>query len=633
LRGREIQLNFLALNQQQFQFPVWRKLYAGEKKEGTLADCSRKTLPISDSPDIREDYWVSFQQKPNFEKFICKSNHNNLLTLDLLYEALKHKARLVLDNKEYWISDKGFERKVHFVLKVHPEGEERVWLRPYYLGSLCKFGFLLDFRFRKNSNVPFNRKIQILSLSLDKDYRSNRNFYIDRRVKISEFQGRFLNRLFPMEWDGLKLSLLAELEKVIPETLAVKTYLFKNGHTGNSQYKGLTEYGPFGSLKQPLRLVGICREKDETLLNDLFEALSGKSANVNFAGFEKIFGQEADERIITVPDYSVSNLEFISQEIAKSAQDGRITMPVAICDKIDDKTYFGLKYRLLRKNLPLQVVTVDLLRRWDGLKWSTSNIALQIFAKGGGQPWKVRPTSQKCVICGIGQSHRIRDGEVSRYFAYSISTDSSGLYKEIRVLGKSDSEQSYLQQLRTNIQENVRQYLQEGYEKCVLHIPFKVRRYELDTISDAIKSVADASSGTMDFVVLKVNTQHDFFGYADTNSLVPYESSCLSITSSQANNQQYLVWFEGLQYHRETIIKRIGGPIHIEFYWTNKKLTEPERKTYLQDLLNLSGANWRGFNAKNLPVSVYYCQLVADFIQQFPTESDAVGVVNNPWFL
>jgi len=39
--------------------------------------------------------------------------------------------------------------------------------------------------------------------------------------------------------------------------------------------------------------------------------------------------------------------------------------------------------------------------------------------------------------------------------------------------------------------------------------------------------------------VLKVNTENDFFGYANTNSLVPYESSYLKISG-----KEYLIWFE-----------------------------------------------------------------------------------------
>jgi hypothetical protein len=304
-------------------------------------------------------------------------------------------------------------------------------------------------------------------------------------------------------------------------------------------------------------------------------------------------------------------------------------MPLLIADRNDERTYYSLKYRLLGENLPLQAVTVDLLRRRDGLKWSTSNIALQIFSKIGGQPWKVKPTNEKCIVFGIGQSHRVIEGKIVRYLAYSVSTDSSGLYKKVCMLGKSDSERSYLEQLKSNMSQHVQQYIKEGYLKCVLHVPFKIRRNELESINEAVEEVASQNSGQgIDFIVLKVNTRNDFFGFANTNSLVPYESSYLKISG-----REYLVWFEGLQYHRETIFRRIGGPTHIEFYWANRELNEEERRKYLQDLLNLSGANWRGFNAKSMPVSIYYCELMADFLERFQKEVENMEALTNPWFL
>ena len=44
---------------------------------------------------------------------------------------------------------------------------------------------------------------------------------------------------------------------------------------------------------------------------------------------------------------------------------------------------------------------------------------------------------------------------------------------------------------------------------------------------------------------------------------------------------------------------------------------EQNTDSLLQDLVNLSGANWRGFNAKSAPVSVFYCHLVADLVHDF----------------
>jgi hypothetical protein len=148
-------------------------------------------------------------------------------------------------------------------------------------------------------------------------------------------------------------------------------------------------------------------------------------------------------------------------------------------------------------------------------------------------------------------------------------------------------------------------------------------------LNEALKSICkeEASQG-IDLIVLKVNTQNHFFGYANTNSLIPYESSYVKLSE-----KEFLVWFEGMQLHRETVFKRCGGPTDIEFYWSNRPLTDQDKRSYIQDVLNLSGANWRGFNAKNLPISIYYCELVSEFLSRFPKEIDNIEQINNTWFL
>ena len=128
-----------------------------------------------------------------------------------------------------------------------------------------------------------------------------------------------------------------------------------------------------------------------------------------------------------------------------------------------------------------------------------------------------------------------------------------------------------------------------------------------------------------------LNFWQSFFGYnIDINSLVPYESTYIKLS-----NKEYLVWFEGLQFHNTKTLKRYSGPIHVEFSYTNKELTTTEKIAYLQDVLNLSGANWRGFNAKSLPVSIFYPQLVSRFIKEFRDRNLQEVSISNlpPWFL
>jgi len=56
---------------------------------------------------------------------------------------------------------------------------------------------------------------------------------------------------------------------------------------------------------------------------------------------------------------------------------------------------------------------------------------------------------------------------------------------------------------------------------------------------------------------------------------------------------------------------------------------------YLQDILNLTGANWRGFNAKAIPISMFYPQIISKFIKFFDQYNlDDIEFEDlPPWFL
>jgi hypothetical protein len=631
---KRVRLNFYPIIPQEFEFKIWRKEYQEERKEGIFENLYRNSLPINDDLETRSDYWISFISLQNFEEFACNQHCNRKLTQHFLYYLLSEKAKTALRNHEYIVPIDTFRKEVLFIIKEHPEGKEALSLEPYFLQPANKFGFLIDYQFCKHTDVPFSRIIQKLSLSLDNSFRSNRNFYIDKYQKIQEFFRNFEKRISPLKFGGSQINISTTPEDLPTEMLETKKYVFGNGVTDTSQYKGIEQNGPLEGLNRPITLMLIYRKKDIFLVDDLIKALKGESHGVLFTGLEKIFKLKAVViEKIPVDEFSETTLNTVVEKVlSKKETAGDISiMPVLIGDKDDEKTYYSMKYKLLEGKLPLQVVTAQLIGRGEALKWSVSNIALQIFAKVGGKPWKVLASDEKTLIFGIGQAHQKSSGLIIKYFAYSVCTDSSGLYKKISVLGRSDNETSYLQQLKTNIIATIEEYLDGEYNKFVLHIPFKTRKSELNVIYETIKDfVKSKRLPNLDFVVLRVNAKNKFFGYAYTNSLVPYESTYTLVSYSP---RAYLVWLEGLQFHRATLYKRVSGPVYIEFYWSNRELEENERKNYLQDVLNLSGANWRGFNAKNLPVSIYYCQLVADFVKNFDGEIQDIENISNPWFL
>jgi hypothetical protein len=186
------------------------------------------------------------------------------------------------------------------------------------------------------------------------------------------------------------------------------------------------------------------------------------------------------------------------------------------------------------------------------------------------------------------------------------------------------------------LRSNLKKILEEQagkFHRVVIHTSFKLRFAEMDAIQATVKEVAQENANSKcRFAVIKVNHRSRIFGVnRAVNSLVPYEA-----TKVWLGNHEYLVWFEGIYPDKPNVNKAFPGPTHLQFLRLSDEGTDPaEEREMLQDLINLSGANWRGFNAKSAPVSVFYCHLVADLVHDFHVLGLPLPNVPDirPWFL
>jgi hypothetical protein len=619
---KKIALNFLPLSTSDFSFSIWRKPYTYDPDvefNGYI-----NWIGIQSSQDINAaQYEIYFDVHDGCEEFSCNSKTNISLTKKYLLYLLKEKVNTAVDKKNLYISDDRFQDRVFFRIGSHNLGNEVVWLESYFLETTQCFGFLVDYIFKTAPDAPFTKDVQRLSLSLDSSYRSNKNFYIDRYDKIKKYLSTFhssIRKILP------NIYISSDFQKLTPKLLNSKTYLFGDNITDTSQFVGVNKNGPLQKIKGTLHIPIIFENKDAYYIDKFLSALQGKSF-ATFKGLAEVFRAEVKFYKNPLSDISVDLVQSIITKAHSFREQNNLVVPVVVLESDEDARYYGLKFAFLKEKVPMQVVTRGLISNENFLKWSVSNIGLQIFAKAGGIPWKVKPSNQKSIIFGIGQAHHKVNGQIKKYFSYSVCTDSSGLYQKVNVLGKANDENSYLDQLKENIRTIITDSSVTDMQQVVLHVPFKIKKNELKQIEEAIKQASN-NQVNREFVVLKVNQENKFFGYAETNSLVPYESSYLNLS-----NKQFLIWFEGLQKHKETLLKRIPGPMEVEFYWSNTQLTEDRKVSHLQDLLNLSGTNWRGFNSKNLPISIYYCQLISKYLSQFPNELESFSGFPDPWFL
>lgn len=639
----KIHLNFLPIDGGVPDFSIYRKRRKIAQESRPRDGLRYYRLPTSFKAGTEQDwqpYWISVQKEPGFEEFKVSAKGNPYLTCYVLFWSLKKAASKVLQPEDYRVHPRSLIEELSLIQQVHPEeGQEELVVKPYYLWSTKQFGYLVDFHFRLADNASFSRRIQQLSLSLDKRYRRNLDYYADRLKKIREFlrQRRDVFNALPLPDTTDTMELVEDFMPLSASRLRTKVYQFADGCESKNQFAGLQAHGPLKPLENTPKLVFMFREQDRQSARLLAMSLRGTKSRdrFSFKGFDSLFRCQPvlsnDPQIL--PDLSRSSIERAVQRVKREDINTEYTIiPILVVPKEKD-SYLIQKALFLRDKIPTQVCTLSVLQDENTLKWSIANIALQIFCKAGGYPWKVRPTNDKSLIIGISQSHKIVDREVGRsvekYFAFSVMTDNSGLFQKISVLGEEKEQEGYVKALK----ENLRRVLDESaqdFSQVILHTSFKLKRKEIKTIQDVVSEVAERNNNSCRFAVVKVNQRTRFFGSNNNvNSLVPYEA-----TKVQLGPHEYLIWFEGIFPDNMTVRKAFPGPTHIEIFHVPGQHRIPD-EVLLQDLVNLSGANWRGFNAKNMPVSVFYCHLVANRIRDFhdlelplPSMEDA-----KPWFL
>jgi len=634
-----IHLNFLPVAADLPAFRVFTRAHAPDDIRPS-DDTMLYSLPVSADPQDRATFWVKLSPGDGFAERYVQPDDNRHLTRRVLYLGLRSAATRLLQPNQFRVPKQEFVEELDFVMAEHPEGHELLTVQPYYLRVAEQFGCLVDFRFWLGENVPHSRRVQQLSLSLDKNFRRNLDCYLDRLAKITDFLERRRELFATLSFPGTDhtVAIRPDFVPIPARRLRTKVYLCGGGRDARSQFMGLRQNGPLDALVSKPTLLFAFRERDRQAARLLALALKGSNQRdrYGFPGFGAIFKTELilDANPIVLPDLSKAAFLAALDRVRSDRASKPCTLPIFVLPEGDDNGYLEHKAAFAHEGIPTQVCTLPVIQDENALKWAIANIALQVFCKAGGQPWKVRPTPEATLIVGISQSHKIRattsGSSVEKYFAFSVMTDNSGLFQKLQVLGDAGTQADYLAQLRSNL----RQILDEGsrkFSRVVVHTSFRLKKREMDAIQRTVAQAAEEQQdGHCHFAVVKVNHRSRFFGVnRAVNSLVPYEA-----TTVRLGGGEHLIWFEGIFPDKPTVNKAYPGPTHIEFLRVSED-NKINDDVLLQDLVNLSGANWRGFNAKSAPVSVFYCHLVADLVHDFHELGLPLPKVQDirPWFL
>jgi len=632
-----LELNFVPLQRQTQTVTVYRKRVADSSQEKD--DCDyRVNLPEKEGDEEWELFDIALTSKSGYEEFECAFSLNNVLTLHVLYRHLIERIEQSAIDIDHYLPKKSVVRKeVGFIYHKYDEGNSEVFVSPYFLKKRGLFGFLLEHKFTLKEDQPFNRNTQILSFSLDKSGKPNIYFYKDKRAELHGFSQSILTPL--LRDSDLKIE--EKFSHLDSNKLDVKTYLVGKSNIARSQFMGIKSHGAYRQINDDVRYLFLFSERTRSLARDIYIGLTGKLFPGQFSGLAKMFSLPIEKDIVehclveAFDESSLGDIKKKVEEIKRLFPDSKV-MIVAVLPKghkgVDAAydAYGYLKLLALEQGAYCQVVTEDTFYEKNKLKWSISNIGLQIFSKLGGAPWLVKPAKNNCLIFGLGSVREISGEEVKKYTAYTVCLDSSGDFKYIKPLSSSSDEDNYLNNLKDSLKEVLSSELGKQYQSFVLHLPYKISKNEILVIKEVVSSIREDND--FEVIVIRINTKHRFLGFSNHNTCVPYESSYI-----QLSNSEFLVWAEGLQYGKEILHKRVSEPLYIQFLESQENWET--RKECLQDILNLTGANWRGFNSKAQPISILYSRLIAKFMKEFSHLDDVkdMRIVSAesvaPWFL
>jgi hypothetical protein len=496
---------------------------------------------------------------------------------------------------------------------------------------------MLNYRFIKDKNIPLSKDVLIKSLSLNKSGGVNTDYYLNKYQKLQLFIKSQWDAIFVPMSEKLNIGISREMDEFQHWRLGAKNYIFANNNHAATQFKGILNFGPFIEYSGNPLLCFIYRNHEKEISHELYRALNGTKYHT-FLGMERMFKFPMNKNTVIgigVNEYAKDEVLKLINNIKTQSKEKEV-LPIVLAPWTRDsatpdesETYYFMKHQFL-KNMPSQFARIKRVVDYESLKWSAASIGLQIFTKLGGSPWCLDARTEHCLIIGIGQAHKKdENNNIEKYFSYSIMSDSTGIFRNIKILSDNINHGQYLNGMAARLREIIKSQI-NNYQHIIIHTSFRLRRDELNTINDVIKKLADIPD--KHFAVLRFSDTHKYMGFnLSSNTMTPYES-----TYVQLSRREYLVWFEGLSSSTNTIKKgtRIGPPMHIHIDFPNI-FDNTMMIPYLQDAINLSGANWRGFNAKMTPISVLYAHLLSEFVSTFDRyQFEKIDIENiKPWFL
>lgn len=404
-------------------------------------------------------------------------------------------------------------------------------------------------------------------------------------------------------------------------------FAFRNEQSRPDKLRGLVDFGPYVDLQRTPRFGFVFPSEYRDYANRLFLAL--KNGVGAFKGVETTFRFPLTrDQVFQVSGFSIGHRSH--HEAAKVYENAIVNWQAKESQPTPDlffvlhprtppsetdTPYYACKARLLSQGILSQNVTAELISDQAKFEWSAANIALGAFVKLGGVPWVVfgKELDQELIV-GVGRSFLFdpQSRATTGYVGFTACFSARGQFQFLALADVAEDRKEYLQLLKTVVARSLRraETLGRTVSSLTLHVPKQMSREEMDVVANAVKE--HPKQNILQLVIIKVSEEDTFFAVDSRfNDGVPRRGTVIQVT-----DRDYLLYTEGREEKESWAPFRTPVALRIT---PQNGVHSSGIRTILRQVNDLSQVNWRGFNARSKPISIYYGSLIARLLGHVPS--------------
>ncbi len=397
-----------------------------------------------------------------------------------------------------------------------------------------------------------------------------------------------------------------------------------------SPMMGISQFGPYDrdifpkSEIKPAIVYPFAREKEVDRFIQSF--INGLGI---YSGFRRWFRVEMKD--FEKYDLKSTTLEAYDEtlkNIVKSDYD--IVFVIVEEDSRDASLYSRIKTILLGNGIPCQVIrSITISTTDDQLQWIIGNIALSTYAKVGGTPWVIEAREKPEIILGMSRAmDRYKKVIVGFVTIFKHNGDFILLYSKSPVT----TWEEYQLQLEKLVYDAIREYerREETPSSLVFHFHKRTGRREIEAVKEAI----DSLGLDVKYALLHLNSYSSYRIFDATDfTYVPL----IGLSARLSSRQAILVTDGRRRYSRRPYV----GTPHVLEITMDKESTMDfgEFPRLVEQVYRFSYVNWRGFNARTVPITINYPYLIARLVGSLEDVGKWNTIITNgklvdkAWFL